>query len=183
MRWERLWSDLEQQAEALDRDELAAEVHDRTVIEQSSVQLMDRVRASLGLRLRCDVAGGGRWQGVLLGVGSNWFALARSDTSDASDAHGHAPVILPSVAVTAVAGLAPRAVMLDALGPVARRSTLAMALRRLVEAGERVQVHRSQASPLSGRLTVCGQDYVELCDDDAVTWSVPTAALGAVTMA
>jgi hypothetical protein len=92
-------------------------------------------------------------------------------------------VILPSVAVTAVAGLAARAVMLDALGPVARGSTLAMALRRLVVAGERVQVHRSQASPLSGRLTVCGQDYVELCDDDAVTWSVPTAALAAVTMA
>lgn len=176
MRWERLWSDLESQAAALDRDELAAEVHDRTLIEQSSVLLMDRVRASVGEHLRCEVAGGGQWRGVLLGVGSDWLALGRSDSS------AHSTVIVASVAVRAVTGLLPRAVLLDSLGAVARRSTLAMLVRHLASAGDRVQLHRVDAGPVSGRVAVVGRDYLQISDDDGIGWSVPSAAVAALTI-
>lgn len=171
MRWERLWSDLEAQAEVLEREELEAEVADRALIEQSSVLLMDRVRASVGLPLRCVVLGEQQWQGTLLGYGLDWLSMSRSEVD------GRASVLLPAAALTAVAGLAGRAVPVDAVGLVARRVTMTMALGRLRDSGEFVRVHRQSAIPVAGQIVLVGRDYVDVVDDDAVTWSIPLGSV------
>ncbi len=173
MRWERFWSDLESQAEGWERDELEAEVVDRVAIERASVLVMDRVRGSVGRRLRCEVAGGEQWKGALLGHGVDWLLLGRADD-------GHPFVLLPARSLTAVQGLAERALPIDALSLVARRATLSMALRRLASAGERVRLHRAGAAPLAGRIVVVGSDYVEVVDD--AEWVVPLAAMTAVEL-
>lgn len=192
MRWERLWSDLEAQAEALDRDELEAEVADRTLIEQGTVLLMDRVRASVGLHLRCVVVGGQQWRGPLLGYGLDWLSLGWGEAagaapaSEAEYAPGRAArqvaVLLPARSLTAVAGLARLAVPLDAVGLVARRVTLPMAMRRLLDAGAYVRVDRVGSTPLAGQVALVGRDYVDLVDDDAMTWSIPLASVVSVAL-
>lgn len=176
MRWEWLFSDLEAQADALERDELEVEVADRALIEQGSVVLMDRLRASVGLHLRCTVIGGQRWQGPLLGYGLDWLSLARSDLD------GQASVLLPVAALTAVSGLDRRAVPLDAVGLVSRRVTIAMALRRLMDNEEFVGVHLHSAPAVAGRIVLVGRDYLDIVDEDAVIWSVPLAAVVAVAL-
>lgn len=180
MRWERLWSDLEAQAEAraeaLARDELEAEVADRALIEQGSVAFMDRVRASVGTHLRCVVLGGQQWQGVLLGHGLDWLSLSPPGVA------GQASVLLPERSLAAVSGLARHAVPLDALGLVARRVTMTMAMRRLMDGGELVRVHRVGSPPAAGRIVLVGRDYVDVEDDDEVTWSIPLRSVTAVAL-
>jgi len=157
VRWDKLFSDLDSQVEAWERDQLEAEVADRVAIEQASVLLMDRVRGSVGRALRCEVAGGQLWQGVLLGHGPDWLLLGR-------DADERSPLLLPAGGLTGVVGLAERVRPLDTLSLVGRRATLAMALRRLAGAEQPVRLYRADAAPLSGRIAVVGRDYVEVLD-------------------
>jgi hypothetical protein len=174
VRWEKLWSDLESQVDAWERDDLEAEVADRVAIERASVLVMDRVRGSVGRPLRCEVAGGGRWQGVLLGYGVDWLLLGDDDG-------GRSSVLVPAGGLTGVVGLAERVLPLDTLSLVARRATLTMALRRLAGAAEPLRLHRGHSRPLSGRISVVGSDYVEVVDHDTA-WVVPTTALVAVEL-
>lgn len=176
MRWENLWSDLEAQSEALERDDLEAEVADRAMIEQSSVLLMDRCRASVGRRLRCTVAGGDQWRGTLLGCGVDWLSLGDSETD------GRTSALVPAGAITGLEGLASQALPVEALGMVARRLTLALALRRLVVAREHVRVHRAHSVPTSGHIVLVGGDYLDILDDDSATVSVPMGAVVAVAL-
>lgn len=176
MRWENLWSDLEAQSEALELDELEAEVADRAMIEQSSVLLMDRCRASVGRRLRCTVVGGDQWRGTLLGCGTDWLSLGDSET------HGRTSALVPVGAITGVEGLASQAVPVEALGLVARRLTLALALRRLLVAREHVRVHPAHSAPVSGQIVLVGGDYFDIVDDDSVTVSVPMGAIVVVAL-
>lgn len=176
VRWDRLWADLSAQAEALERVEFEAEVADRVAVEQASVLLMDRVRASLGRHLRCDVSGAPPWRGVLGGYGRDWLALTRPDPAESLT------VLVPLSAVQAVTGLARRAVRDDALTPVGRRVTLAMALRHLRDDAHDVALHRSGTPPLRGRVRSVGRDYVDVADDEGTCWSVPMSALVGVSL-
>lgn len=175
VRWDRFFSDLEAQAVALEHDELEMEVADRALVEHSSVVLMDRVRASLGLPLRCVLVDGQQWQGALLGFGADWLVLSHSGVDD------RAAVLVRARALVAVSGLSGRAVPLQALGSVARRSTLTMALRRLMQLAEPVQVMRVHAVPLTGTVALVGRDYLDLACDDG-TWSVPLDAVAGVAI-
>jgi hypothetical protein len=176
VRWDRLWADLSAQAEALERVEFEAEVADRVSVEQASVLLMDRVRASLGRHLRCDVTGAPPWRGVLGGYGRDWLALTRTDPSHAQT------VLVPLSAVRGVTGLARQAVLDDALSPVGRRVTLAMALRHLRDDAHETTLHRSGTPPLRGLVRSVGRDYVDLVDDEGTCWSVPLSALLGVSL-
>lgn len=176
VRWDRLWADLSAQAEALERVEFEAEVADRVSVEQASVLLMDRVRASLGRHLRCDVTGAPPWRGVLGGYGRDWLALIRDDRSQDQT------VLVPVAAVCGVTGLARQAIRDDALTPVGRRVTLAMALRHLRDDAHDVTLHRSGAPPLRGLLRSVGRDYVDLVDDEGTCWSVPMPALLGISL-
>lgn len=175
MRWERLWADLAGQAEELDRGEREAEVVERLAIEQASVGLMDRVRGSAERVVRCEVRDGQRWVGVLVGHGLDWLALRRDDSAGAD------VVLVPADALCGVAGLSARVVGADALGPVGRRLSIGVALRRLRDGAHPVVVHRLGAAPLAGLVVAVGRDFVEIAAD-AVTWVVPTATLTGVVI-
>lgn len=175
VRWHKLFADLEARAELLEYDELETEVADRAVVEHSSVLLMDRVRASLGLSLRCVAVDGQQWQGALLGVGADWLVLSGPGADD------RVSVLVCTRALVAVSGLSERAVPLDALGPVARRTTVPMVLRRLMQTGEPVRVTRAHAVPLMGRVALVGRDYLDVACDDG-TFSVPLDAVAGVAL-
>lgn len=163
------------QAEAMDREELHAEVADGSLRERAAVALMDRVRASVGLTVRCETADGQRWQGEIAAYGVDWFEL--SATGEA----GHRDVLIPSPAVRGMVGLARGAVGADATSLVSRRVDLRMVLRRVSARHIPVRVYRIEADPLSGDVVVVGNDYLELRDSAATHWSVPLSAVASVT--
>jgi hypothetical protein len=175
MRWERLWADLEAQAAALQRQDYDAEVAERVSIERASVLLMDRVRASAGRTVHCQLAGGQQWRGELAGFGLEWWALRDGGAAGAI-------VLVPAGAVCGVRGLADRAVAGEAMSLVARRTTWLMVLRRLGQQAGSLALYRAFGAPLVGRLTVVGRDYVELVTPDAERWVVPTTAVAAVVV-
>ncbi|MGA7689688.1 MAG: hypothetical protein WCA29_10745 [Jiangellales bacterium] len=175
MRWERLWDDLGAQADAWDRDDFDAEVDDRARVENASLTLMDRFRACSGRRLQVGVRGGRRFDGTLVAHGSDWVALQTDPLA------GGMQVIVPTAAVLTVRGLGARAVPVAALGPVAGRVSLAMVLRRAAEGAQQVCLHLEDGRLLRGDVGRVGRDYVDVVDDDALTWSVVTGAIVAVT--
>lgn len=175
MRWDRLWADLAAQAEALDRDDLHAEVADGVRREQATVALMDRVRASAGGTVRCETAGGYRWRGEITAHGVDWFEVAATGES------GPADVLVPTLAVRAFVGLARAAVPVEAMSLVSRRVDLRMVLRRVSVRRVPVRLLRIEADPLVGRVGAVGSDYLDLRDPGGAQWSVPLSAVAAVT--
>lgn len=175
-RWERLWDDLASQAEQLERDELSGEVADRAQREHATVGLRERVRASLGRTLACQVPGGRIVRGMLVGAGPDWLALR-------ADGPGGAPTHLVRLgAVVGVSGLARAAVPAGATGLVERHLDLRHVLRRLCEAGIEVGLARASAPDLRGTVVRVGQDYVDLATEGGATWSVPVGAVDCVLL-
>lgn len=171
VRWDDLFDDLEGQAEHARRQDLAAEVADRTRREQATVTLADRVRAAPG-DVTWSLRDGSTLVGRVLAAGPGWYLLrARTD----------AQVLLPADAVVGVRGVPDWSA--PPLGPVAARRTFLMALRALGEAGERVRVRTANGAH-TGRLGRVGADHVDLLPgegtegDDVLT--LPFAAVLAV---
>jgi hypothetical protein len=176
LRWERLWGDLASQSEQLERDELSGEVADRAQREHATVGFGDRVRASLGCTLACQVRGGRTVRGVLVGAGPDWLALR-------ADGPGSAPTHLVSLAaVVGVSGLARTAVPVGATGLVERRLDVRHVLRRVGEAGIEVGLARTSGPDLRGTVVRVGQDYVDLATEGGATWSVPLGAVACVLL-
>ena len=176
LRWERLWGDLASQAEQLERDELSGEVADRAQREHATVRLGERVRASLGCSLACQVSGGRTVRGVALAAGPDWLALR-------ADGPGTAPTHLVRLAaVVGVSGLAGAAVPAEATGLVERRLDVRHVLRRLAEAGVELGLARTSGPDLRGALVRVGQDYVDLATEGGTTWSVPVDAVTCVLL-
>ena len=69
MRWQRLFEDLEAQAEQAELAALDSEVADRTRREMARIRLADRFRAGLGQTLTINVLGLGTVQAVVQAVG------------------------------------------------------------------------------------------------------------------
>lgn len=176
VRWERLWWDLAAQADQLERDDFDAEVADRARREHADVSLLDRVRASLGQRLTCQLADGTSVRGVLVGYGADWLAL---DAAPATP--GESAALVPMAALRAVVGLASAAVPDQAVGAVTRRRDLRMVLAGLGQARTPVRIRRSGAADLRGEIVRVGSDYLDLRSEDGTTWSLPLAGCLAVT--
>jgi hypothetical protein len=150
-RWDRLFAELEAQAEAEARLDLEGEVAERTRIARAEVGLDDRVQAQLGRRLAVRTVGGGRVEGVLAGAGQGWLLL------------GSAPVLVLTTALSTIAGLDRGHVVAPAAGRLPRASVRGV-LRALSRDRSPVRLRLVGGEEISGTLDLVGRDHVDVAE-------------------
>jgi hypothetical protein len=158
VRWERLFDDLEAQLEAADREELSAEVADRTRREVAMVSLAGRLGSALGGRVELSVEGLGALCGVVRRVGKGWVLL---DADPAPD------TVVAWTAILAVRGLPASAAPIDARGEVAARLDLGHVLRGIARDRTPVVIVLRDGSWLAGTIDRVGADFVDLAEHPA----------------
>jgi hypothetical protein len=151
VRWDDLFADLESQWEAEQRRELDAEVADRTRRERAVVGLADRLAAAGSRPLAVTVRDGSRLRGKVVDVGDGWFLLGES---------ARPPALVPTAAVTAVTGLAARAVA----GTLGRSFGLGYALRGLSRDRCVVTVVDVAGTTSTGTIDAVGADHLDLAE-------------------
>lgn len=174
MRWDALFADLEAQLAASERLDLDAEIGERARVDAAAVELADRLRGSLGLRIGVHLGSGTVYEGTLSHVGSQWLVL---------DEERHQVLITYASAVRYV-GLSRLAV---GAGPGARqRLGLASALRGLARdrANLAVMVSRGAAgeSVLHGVIDRVGRDFLDLALTPAGEERRPANVSGVATV-
>lgn len=173
MGWEEelfaLFDDLEQQAESLYDAERDPELLDRSRAEYQQVTLASRLMASVDAEVTLDVTGVGPVRGTLTRVSSGWCLVSGAPRAD---------WIVTLDAVTRAHGLSDRSVPEVAWSPLTRL-TLASALRRLAESGERCVLHLATGSRHDGTVRRVGKDFVEIVDHAGRTSAVAFAHLAA----
>jgi len=167
-----LFGDLEAQMAAERRAEAAADLAERTRAERATVRLADRIRASVGTRVRVFlgdplVRSEAVVEGQVHDAAPEWFVM-RDDTG--------AVVVITTRAVRAVRGLAHHAA--PPPGRVESRLGLGHVLRRLARDRAGVQV-LGDAGLMSGRIEAVGADHLDLTDEGRL-WVVPFDALAYV---
>lgn len=158
MRWDRLFADLEAQAEAQAVSDLAGEVMERTRIEVGAIHLIDRFHAAVGRRLRLACLGPDSVEGTLERSGPDWLLVAeRPDRS----------ALVPLASVTAVAGLGVLTAPPGSLGRVGARLDLRYALRGIARDRAPVTATLTDATMLSGTIDRVGADFVDIAEHPA----------------
>jgi len=155
VRWQRLFSDLEAQAEELAAGEFDAEVAERTRIEVGKLRLVDRLRATTGHPVQISCAGAGSVSGQLDQVGSDWVLLTESPGRE---------VLVPVQSVMSLVGLGALSAAPGSEGKVASRLDLRHALRRIVRDRAPVQIMLTDGSRADGTLDRVGADFIELAE-------------------
>ena len=173
MRWEELFTALEDDARGLERDARDADFADRTRSAQAQVSwLMRCVRADLTLR----VQGCGIVRGSVLRATPSWLLLRDRDSTD--------DTVVAVAAVTGVSGLASAAV--DGAG-IDRRLGWTHAWRVLSRDRSDVRTTCVDGVVVRGVPVTVGSDYVELREYDggrpgrARPVAVPYAAIATVS--
>jgi hypothetical protein len=155
VRWDRLFEDLEAQLESADRDQLEADVADRTRREVARVALADRLRSALGSTVDLTVEGVGALGGQVLRVGPGWVLLEVPGRHDA---------IVSAAAIFAVRGLSNAADDPAAAGAVASRLDFGHVLRILARDRSPVAVGLRDGSECVGTIDRVGADFVDLAE-------------------
>jgi hypothetical protein len=155
VRWERLFADLDAQADADERLVLADEVRDRTRRELATLRLADRLRPAIGANLSLGVVGAGAVAGQLRGSGPDWLLL---------DVTGQPDALVALDAVTSVRGLPARSDAPGGAGPVLSRLGLGYALRGVARDRSPVTVWCRDGVRLTGTLDRVGADFVDLAE-------------------
>jgi hypothetical protein len=158
VRWERLFDDLEAQLEAGERDELAAEVSDRTRSETARIRMSDRLRQALGANVELTVVGAGTITGVVRRVGQGWLLI---DTAMRPE------VLVTDQAVLAVRGLPVAASDPATIGIVESRLDLAHILRAVARDRAAVTMVLRDGSSCVGTIDRVGADFVDLAEHAA----------------
>ena len=150
MRWDRLFDDLEAQAQAGDQADFEAELVDLIRAERSALSLRERLTADAVQRLRFTLVDGETLGGVVRDAGADWLLLDS----------GFGDVLLPVNAIAWIGGLGVGAVP-DA-GRVARTLGLASVLRGL--AGDRagVTIKLRGGLSLTGTIDRVGVDHCDV---------------------
>jgi hypothetical protein len=157
MRWQQLFADLQAQFEAEEAVEDRVAGASRARAEMGAVELVRRMRGSVGgpLTLRCR--GAGPVAGTLTDVGVDWLLL--------EDEQGRS-LLVASAAVRTVAGLGQRTAIEEG-GAVRARMDLRWALRGLARDRSAVQVVLDDGGVLTGTLDRVGADHVEVAEHPA----------------
>jgi hypothetical protein len=153
MRWNALFEDMEAQLAAGERLDFDAEVAERARADAAAVELADRLRGSLGLRIGIHLGSGTRLEGVLSHVGSQSLLL---------DEPRH-QVLVPQSSAVRYSGLSRLAVTEQS--PVRRRLGLASSLRALARDRASLTVLVAQGpaeSMLHGVIDRVGRDFLDL---------------------
>jgi hypothetical protein len=157
-RWQRLFGDLEAEAEAADRAALVAEVADRSRTEFGLLRLVDRLRGSGGRPIRCEVLGGEVVTGLIRDVGPDWVLLGEPSGAES---------LVPLDRVAAISGLGPHSAAPGSEGRVGARLDLRYALRRLARERARLTVVLADGTGFAGTLDRVGADFVEVAEHPA----------------
>lgn len=152
MRWERLFADLEAQADAADDADFSDEVADRTRREIALVPIADRLRSTEG-HVLVGIAGSEPVEGAVGCSGPDWVLLV---------ADSGAETLVPLGAIVWVRGLAPHAEAERSL--VAARLGLGVALRGLARDRAEVTVMSRGGERFTGTIDRVGADFVELAE-------------------
>ncbi len=154
MRWDALFTDLEGQLAASGRLDLDAEIAERARLEAAAVELADRLRGSLGLRVGVHLASGTAFEGTLSHAGSESLVLNEARHQ----------VLIPYAAAVRYTGLSRLAV--SEPSRVRQRLGLASALRGLATDRTRLAVLTSHGAAgdaaLNGVIDRVGRDYLDL---------------------
>ncbi len=153
MRWDGLFADLEAQLSALERSERSAEIGDRTRVETSRLEIVDRLRASVGGVLRVTATGGVAASGRVARVGRDWILFDEAPAGE---------MLVRLAPVTSVAGLSRLAAAATTRSVVESRLGLAHVLRAVARDRSAVRVYLSDGLVRSGTLDRVGLDFVDL---------------------
>ncbi|GAA1893539.1 hypothetical protein [Lapillicoccus jejuensis] len=180
MRWERLFEDLEAVVREQERQELEAEVADRTRRERALLGLQERLTAcyGTGVEVELRVAGVGVLRGPVTDVGADWVLVQE---------HPDHPVL---VAYPAVRALVLPAARLAPTGAVARAFALGAALRAVSRDRSVVDVVDVDGHRVTGTVDAVGRDVLDLAEHPAdlprrsanvrTVLTIPFAAVAAV---
>lgn len=160
MRWEALLADLAARGDALELEERAAEVSERTRIEFGRTTLRGRLVAALGAPIRVVAGTGVVCTGALVHLGSDWMLLV--------DEPGREHLVALR-AVRTVAGLGRHLTQARA-GSATERLGMGSALRALARDRSLVWITLVDATEVSGTVDAVGGDYLDIAvhaTDDA----------------
>jgi hypothetical protein len=157
-RWQRLFGDLDAEAEAAERAALVVEVMDRARAEFGRVRLVDRLRGSSGHPVRCQVLGGEAVAGLVRDVGPDWVLLGEPSGAEA---------LVPLARIAAVTGLGLHSAPPGSEGRVGARLDLRYVLRRLARERAGLTVVLADGTGLAGTLDRVGADFVEVAEHPA----------------
>jgi hypothetical protein len=153
MRWDALFADMEAQLAASERLDLDAEIAERARVDAAAVELADRLRGSLGLRIRVHLASGSVFEGSLSHAGGQLLVLNEPRHQ----------MLIPYAAAVQYFGLARLAVAEPST--VRQRLGLASALRGLASTRAMLAVliaRGSGESTLHGVIDRVGRDFLDL---------------------
>lgn len=154
MRWDALFEDMEAEFAAEGRLQLDSETAERSRADVAGVELADRLRASLGLRVTVHLLSGSAVTGTLNHAGSELLVVNEQQHQ----------VLVPYSAIASFTGLGRQALTEQSV--VRRKLGLASALRAL--ARDRSELAVTLAGGSSGETTLhgvidrAGRDYVDL---------------------
>lgn len=153
MRWEQLFGDLEA---AFAAEQAAADdVGSRTRAEVGALRLADRLRGSVGHRVRLDCRGSGTVSGRLADVGPDWLLLTGDRGQD---------LLVGTGCVRAVGGLGALTAAVGEPGAVARSWDLRRAVRGLARDRAAVRCVLDDGTVLTGTVDRVGADFLELAE-------------------
>lgn len=155
MRWQRLFDDLEAQADAYAAAEFEAEVGERARYESGQLRLVDRLRPAVGHQVDVCCRGAGAVVGQLARVGSDWLLV-----EEQPDRHA----VVACSAVTSIGGLGRLSAPPGSEGRIAARLDLRRALRGIARDRSAVQVSLVDGSMISGTLDRVGADFAEVAE-------------------
>jgi hypothetical protein len=151
VRWELLFADLEAQIAALELADRAGEIEERARLELARVQLVDRLGAAVGARVRIRCRAGVAVAGILTRVGAHWLLI---------DEPAGRQALVALAAVLSVTGLGRSGA--QPLGAVESRLGLAYALRGIARDRSGVRIDLIDGTSVDGTIDRVGADFVEL---------------------
>lgn len=157
MRWHDLFADLEGQAQAWEQADRDAEIADRSRAELATVELVDRLAASVDEPVALRVSGAGEVRGRLETLGFDWLLLHEETGAEA---------LVLTAAVALVSDLGRRSRAGSTRSPVLARLGVVSPLRAIARDRSAVRIWLRDGSGLTGTPDRVGSDHVDLVVHD-----------------